>query len=534
MSVSENDPSFADEKCSEAEDCYRNGRFDEALNAVDAAFRAGFESAALWNVAAASFMALRREADAERCLRRAIELYPASCQVHSNLGALLSAQSRYAEAEAEFQEALRIDPAHAEASNNLGVALQAQARWAEAEAAYRHALRVKPDFANASLNLGILCRDQGRFDDAKEAFCRLLAGRPDQHDSARMNLGILYRDNGRLPEAEAAFRQVSTDHPEQVSAKAELAHLALCAGNYAEGWALYENRYDSRLRGRNTIPPDIALPQWRGESLAGKSVLVFHEQGNGDTIQFSRYFPVLKQMGAARVTFACPERLHRLMRTARGLDVVIGDETLPAPKGYDCWTFLMSVPLHAGTTLENIPDAPGVLSVAEEDMHRWRPRLAGLEGVKVGLVWKGSAIHPNDQTRSLPGLAALAPLWTCPSVSFVSLQKGQGEDDAAHPPPGQPLVHVGSELSDFADSAAVIAQLDLIVCVDTAIAHLAGALGKPCWMMLPAIRTDWRWMRDRPTTPWYPTMRLFRQARLHDWTTPIEAMRAALAAGSRL
>ncbi|KND56053.1 TPR repeat [Candidatus Paraburkholderia kirkii] len=188
---------------------------------------------------------------------------------------------------------------------------------------------------------------------------------------------------------------MSTDHPEQVSAKAELAHLALCDGNHAEGWAFYENRYDSRLRGRNTILPDIALPQWRGEPLAGKSVLVFHEQGNGDTIQFSRYFPVLRRMGAARVTFACPERLHRLMRTARGLDAVIGDETPPDPQGNDCWTFLMSVPLHAGTTLESIPDARGVLTAADEDMARWRPRLAELHGTKVASYGKAAPFIPT-------------------------------------------------------------------------------------------------------------------------------------------
>jgi Flp pilus assembly protein TadD len=528
MSIAEIDATYAEQQCLEAERLYETHRFSEALAVLQPVLHAGFESAAMHNVAAACYLSLNQPDDAERALRRALELQPAYCEAHSNLGVLLSNQKRYPEAEISLREALRLDPAHAASYSNLGVMMQACNRLPEAEKAYRQALRLSPGFTDAAMNLGIVLRDQGRLAEAERTFRRILKEHPNAADSASLNLAILYRDSGKQPEAEAAFQAVSDDHPAQVSAKAELAHLMLATGRYADGWRLYENRYDARLTQRITVPPKIALPQWQGESLEGKSVLVYAEQGNGDTIQFSRYFPVLRQMGAKHIAFVCPDRLHRLMRTAHDLDEVISESASPNPRDYDCWTFLLSIPLHARTTPETIPSAEGVLSVPDAAFQHWRRRFSLLPGAKVGLVWKGSSIHPNDKVRSLPGLKTLAPLWSCPSASFVSLQKGQGEDEAARPPAGQPLMHVGSEIEDFADTAAIIAQLDLVITVDTAAAHLAGALGKRCWVLLPAIRTDWRWMNYTSSTPWYPETHLFRQARFNDWTAPVDAACNAL------
>ncbi|WP_277187202.1 tetratricopeptide repeat protein [Caballeronia sp. BR00000012568055] len=507
MSNSEIDASYAEQQYLEAERLYAAQRFAEALAVLEPVLHAGFESPAMWNVVAACNLSLNKPDDAERAFRRAIELHPAYCEAHSNLGVLLTNQKRYPEAEASLREALRHDPAHAASYSNLGVVMQARNRLPEAEKAYRQALKLRPDFPDATMNLGVVLRDQGRLAEAEQTFRRILN---DQ------------------PEGDAAFRVASDDHPVQVSAKVELAHLMLATGHYAHGWRLYENRYDARLGHRNTVPPAIELPQWQGESLKGKSVLVYAEQGNGDAIQFSRYFPVLKQMGAKHVAFVCPDQLHRLMKTARGLDRVISESASPDPRHYDCWTFLLSIPLHARTTPETIPSAEKVLSVPDAAFEHWRRRFSLLPGAKVGLVWKGSSIHPNDKVRSLPGLTTLAPLWSCPSASFVSLQKGQGEDEAARPLAGQPLMHVGSEIEDFADTAAIIAQLDLVITVDTAAAHLAGALGKRCWVLLPAIRTDWRWMNFTSSTPWYPETRLFRQTRFNDWTAPLDAARHAL------
>ncbi|BAN24415.1 tetratricopeptide repeat protein [Caballeronia insecticola] len=519
----------ADQQYRLAEAHYLNNRFHEALAGVDAAWRARLASPALWNVAAASFLALGKTADAERCFREAIAMHPGFCPAHSNLGMLLSGQRRYEEAESELREALRIDPAHVETHNNLGVMFKEQDRCEKAEAAFSRALELRPDFADAALNLGMLLCDQRRFAEAAAVLRRLQERDARHSNDVDLHLGIVFREEGRLAEAEAAFRRVSATHPRHAAACAELAHLLLRAGRYAEGWTLYEYRCDARLARRSTFAPDLDLPRWQGEPLAGKSVLLPYEQGYGDMIQFSRYFPVLKALGAAHVTVACPEPLHRLMQGARAVDAVVNNAARLDARHYDVWTFPLSIPLHVGTTLGTIPSAAGVISAAEADIERWRPLLQPLSGMKIGLVWKGSATHSNDRFRSLPGLASLAPLWSIPGARFVSLQKGAGEDEAHNPPPAQPLLHVGSAMQDFADTAAVIAQLDAVVCVDTAVAHLAGALGKPCWLLLPALRTDWRWMHDTAVTPWYPHMRLVRQTTSENWTAPVETIRAALA-----
>ena len=189
----------------------------------------------------------------------------------------------------------------------------------------------------------------------------------------------------------------------------------------------------------------------------------------------------------------------------------------------------MSLPLYFATTVEAIPAELPYLSVPPERLSRWHQRLPA-SGLKVGLVWKGSALHSNDHNRSLSSLSLLAPLWSVPGVNFISLQKGQGEEEAAAPPAGQPILHLGSDIVDFADAAAIVAQLDLVICIDTAIAHLAGALNKPCWVLLPATGADWRWLRDRPDSPWYPNViRLFRQTKPGDWSATIEDVARSLA-----
>jgi Flp pilus assembly protein TadD/ADP-heptose:LPS heptosyltransferase len=488
------DALYVEQQYQDAERLYLHGSSLDALNIIEPVLKAGFESAAMWNLAGACGLSLNRLVDAERAFRRAIELYPDYRDAHSNLGAALTRQERYTDAVAALHHALSIDSTHAATYSNLGVALQGQKLFGIAEHAYRQALHFQPDFTDAAVNLGKVLRDQGRTADA-----------------------------------EAVFREVVTLHPDLLSAKAELTHIVLADGRYEEGWRLYEHRYDARLANRAAVPPNIAVPKWNGESLNGKSILVYAEQGNGDTIQFSRFFPVLKQMGAAKVTFVCADRLHRLMQNARGLDKIMSEPEKPDARNYDFWTFLLSIPLHANTTLKTIPSTDDVLSVPQEDIERWRLRLNLLPGLKVGLVWKGSAFNLEDKTRSLPGLKTLAPLWDCAAASFVSLQKGQGEDEAMQPPPGQPLLHLGSDIENFADTAAIISQLDVLITVDTAAAHVAGALGKRCWVLLPATRTDWRWMHSTSSTPWYPHTRLFRQTQPNDWSAPVEAMCNAFA-----
>ncbi len=272
--------------------------------------------------------------------------------------------------------------------------------------------------------------------------------------------------------------------------------------------------------------PDLPYPRWQGESLAGKSLLIWPEQGLGDYIQFCRYAPLLKDRGLARLSLFCAPSLKALLETVNGVDAVITDPA--SVPGHDYWCFPLSLPLHFGTTVDAIPAALPYLRALPERMDRWRNRLPG-EGRKVGLAWKGNPKLKNDSNRSLPGLETLAPLWAVPGVSFVSLQKGPGEDQATQAPAAQPIIALGTQAGDFADTAAIIAQLDLVICVDTAIAHLAGAMGKTCWVLLPALGTDWRWLDDRPDSPWYPgVMRLFRQSKIGDWSRTVDEVASAL------
>ncbi|MEJ1959082.1 MAG: glycosyltransferase family 9 protein [Nitrosomonadales bacterium] len=246
--------------------------------------------------------------------------------------------------------------------------------------------------------------------------------------------------------------------------------------------------------------------------------MIHPEQGFGDYIQFARYAPLLKARGVSRLTVFCNPSLKALLESMGSIDAVITD--LASAPLHDYWSFPLSLPLYFGTTVDNIPATLPYLHALPERVERWHERLSQ-KGFRVGLVWKGNPGHKNDANRSLPGLAILAPIWTVPGVMFYSLQKGQGEDEANHPPPGQPVIPLGSDIRDFADSAAIVAQMDLVICVDTAIAHLAGALGKPCWVLLPAFGQTgagfWivRLALVSRSDAYFPSIEYERLARMH-------------------
>jgi len=243
---------------------------------------------------------------------------------------------------------------------------------------------------------------------------------------------------------------------------------------------------------------------------------------------FVRYLPLVKAMGARHVTLICRQPVRALFEGLSGADAVVVANDAASMPAHDYWTLLLSLPLHFATTVDSIPVPIPYLRPDADRLRAWAARLPS-PGLRIGVVWKGSPKHENDHNRSLPGLATLAPLWDVPGVRFVSLQKGQGEDEAIPPPPGQPLVHLGTDIEDFADSAAIVAQLDLVISVDTAIAHLAGALGKPGWILLPRVGTDWRWLDERTDSPWYPaTARLFRQRHDDDWACTVQEIAGAL------
>lgn len=475
---------------------YSSGKALEALIVleplIESAALGGNERAQALNVAAACALRLDRKSDAERWWRMAIE------------------------ADAQF----------AQAHYNLGVLLQGLERWGQAEACYRSALSLRADYLDAHNNLCALLKACGRLSDAEAACRQALSVLPDRAVLLH-NLGTVLLDLGRTQEAEAAYRKALSIDPRYADATCKLGALLLSLGRFDEGWALYEARYDAGLSDRTALPPAVDYPQWRGESLHGKAVLVWQEQGFGDMIQFGRYLALLKARGAAWITLACAPVLHRLFATVPGIDAVVDAPSELARAPHDYWTLPLSLPYRLGTTLDSIPAAT-YLRPDPALAEKWRAKLLPLAGLKVGLVWKGHANHGNDRNRSLPSLETLRPLLNVPGVSFVSLQMGQGQDEAKSLAAGPDVLDAAPQIADFADSAALISELDWVIAVDTAVAHLAGALGKPSWVMLPAVGLDWRWVRGRTDSPWYPqTMRLFRQTEPGQWTSVIEQIASA-------
>ncbi|MDD5118512.1 MAG: tetratricopeptide repeat protein, partial [Sulfuricurvum sp.] len=331
-----------------------------------------------------------------------------------------------------------------------------------------------------------------------------------QYTEAYRNLGMMYKALHRYEEAETAYKEALKITPDCVRTQANLGYLLLELGRYPEGWPLYETRYDPRIN--PTFPAyEFSFAQWRGEPLRGKTILLVSEQGYGDDIQFVRFAALLKERGA-RITLMCKQPLQRLFSILPEIDHLI--DMTETPQKHDYWNFLLSVPLYLGTTMETIPDRLPYLQILPEWSNEKLTLPVG--GFKVGLVWKGSAEHGNDSNRSLPRLGMLEPLWSVPNVTFVSLQKEMLSDNQTK----QPIIE--REIDDFADTAVLISQLDLVICVDTSIAHLCGALGKTCWVLLPFIGCDWRWMNDRDDSPWYPkVMRLFRQTNPNKWDETI-------------
>jgi tetratricopeptide (TPR) repeat protein len=475
------------------------------------------------------FLEGQRFSEAESALRRALALSPNHVGVLNSLGNLLAATKRFDEARDAYEQVLAQQPLHTDAQSNLGNVLVRLGQFAEAVAAYQAALSVQPDHINALLNLGTLFWQTLQYADAESLFRRVLSIDPNRAQ-AYFNLGNVLKDAKRLPEAEIAYRDALRNKPDYADASWNLGMLLLYLGKFEEGWPFYEVRH-SRLRsGWCDEFPHFSFPRWNGENLSGRSIVIWPEQGFGDEIQMVRYIPLLRELGATKITLVCKRPLEVLFRNASGADQVLAIQDAGRLESHDYWVFPQSLPLHNNTSVETIPAALPYLKAPIDRIGKWAARLPP-DPIKIGLVWKGVAVHKNDSNRSLPSLETLAPLWSVSGVTFVSLQKGQAEDEATNPPPTQPLVHLGSDISDFADTAAIISQLNLVICVDTAVAHLAGALQIPCWVMLPYVGTDWRWMDERADSPWYPEiMRLFRQNKPNSWIQVVQEIAERLGA----
>ena len=425
-------------------------------------------------------------------------------------------------AESCFRQAVQIAPGFAEAYANLGLLLDKQGMSDEAETCYRRSIELNPTFPETHLNLGALLANKKCFSEAESAYRQAIALKPHS-PAVWSNLGVLQACMKRESEAEQSYRTAIFLDDSYAMARFNLSYLLLRQGRFEEGWHCLEARdwYGS-------LAEKLTCPRWQGETLFDKSLLISYVAGHGDAIQFCRYATELKALGAQSISLMCHPALKTLFDELASVDCIYSfDEAVPS-SGYDFWTSLLSIPYHCKTRLDTIPDNIPYLHAQPGLVNKWAA-FVPQDGFRVGLVWKGNPQFENDADRSLPSLDVLAPLWSVSGVRFISLQKGAGEEQAAQPPGGLPLINLGAQLENFADTAAVIANLDLVICVDTAIAHLTGALGKSCWVLLPEYKTDWRWLVGRTDSPWYPgVMRLFRQTEMGQWSMVIDEITVAL------
>ncbi|QSN61704.1 tetratricopeptide repeat protein [Caballeronia sp. M1242] len=473
----------------------------------------------------AALEALGRPQEAAGSYERAYALCPQNVSALLERAKIELALVKWDRAEQAYGEAVARLPDVGWLRFRLGLALEQQHKLDDAEAAYREAIALSPELAEAHNNLGNVQLRLRRFTDALRSLEAAARLRPNDA-TVQSNLAGVMVDLERLQEAEALYRKALTLDPEHATARFHLSLLLLSQGRYTEGWPMHEVRFDPRLPGETACLPTVEYPQWQGESLLGKSIVVLVEQGLGDGVQFSRYFPLIAMRGASKLTVVCARPLMRLFQQMESVSECIGVEAFHRLPPHDFWCFSMSLPLRFETTLDTIPRTMPYLRPLAKDVPRWKRRMpAGRP--RVGLVWAGDPrLHSPpmtevDRRRSIRARSFL-PLLNVAGIEFVSLQKGEASRAqlAELPDDRRPFDPMDS-VDDFADTAAIVSLLDLVIAVDTSVAHLAGALNKPVWI-LSRFDACWRWLRDRDDSPWYPSARLFRQKQPGEWDEVIQ------------
>jgi len=502
-----------------------------------------------------SVLCLKRGAleDARTLLERLIKRDPASADAHNNLGAALQGLKRPAEAVAHFERAVALDPRRPEAHYNLGLAKQRVGRLAEAVecceralalrpdypeanntlavllsardperalACFHRAIAARPSYADAHNNLGIVLQQLGRYEEAVASYRSALAIKPD-HPDAYSNLGLALRSLNRHEEAIRCFETAQAIKPDHVDAQLGEGLVRLALGDYAAGWKKYVWRHLTANFSHGKKRP--RQPLWLGNwDISGKTILLHGEQGLGDTIMFARYVPLVAQRGA-RIVLAVQRPLTAVMTTLKGPEVIRGQGE-PVPP-FDCFCPLPTLPLAFQTNVATIPADVPYLSAPPDRLAKWRTAFASIPRPRIGLMWAG-ATSPIYR-RTIP-LRLLQPLLDLREFHFVALQKDVPKEDAPLLESTRMATFLGKQQADLADAAAMMALVDLVITIDTSIANLAGAMGKPTWVLLP-FSTDWRWMLGRKDSPWYPTARLFRQPKSDDWESVVGEVVEALA-----
>ncbi|HTB03633.1 MAG TPA: tetratricopeptide repeat protein [Bradyrhizobium sp.] len=546
-------PDYTEALCNRGAALTALGRHDEALESYDRALAVVPDFSAALSNRGNALKALGRLDEALADYDRALTARPDDAQALFNRGVTLHELKRFELALESYDRALAVRPDHAEALSNRGDALRELGRPQDALESYDRALAARPDYAEAFSNRGNLLKALRRFDDALESYdaaLRLRADDPavqsnravtlqalDRLDEALascdralaldadriealINRASVLQELRRFDEALATYDRAAAIAPDHAEAQTNRALLLLLTGDMARGWPAYE----WRRKLPSWVERGFTEAEWSGEDIAGKRLLLHAEQGFGDTIQFARYAAQAASRGADVVLEVQPS-LAPLLSGLFGIEVVAaGRDPLPA---FDLHCPLLSLPRLHATTPATIPGGVPYIVAPADRIAAWAPRLPA-EGLRVGLAWSGHPNNVRDHERSIP-FARLASLIGIPGTRFVSLQKDIRAADAGDFRRCGDVIELGDRLRDFADTAAVIAQLDLVITVDTAVAHLAGAMGKPVWVLLPRI-PDFRWLLDRPTSPWYPSARLFRKGRADSWDAVVAGVATELAA----
>lgn len=531
----------------------RQRRFTEAVCTFRVALKMDPAPARRWHHLALALVDLKQFAAAEGPLREAVHREPDAPDLRVALVSVLLEQKRHADAHAEatalidrrpdfahgwlaaglvvagqgmfeeavphFRKAAELDPKSADAHTHLAAALGKLRRWDEGEQAARAAIAANPNHAPAWGNLGNCLRHLGRYDEAGPALLKAVQLNPTDADASG-NLALVLAGLGRHSEALVWYDRTVLLAPTNGEVRFNRALTDLTLGNFERGWPDYEHRWQTEaMRGKERSFPQ---PRWDGGDLTGKAIFLAAEQGLDDYIQFVRFAKPLADRGA-KVIVQPPPELVELVRTVPGVSTVIDTPTGEAT--FHTWCNVMSVAGLLKVGLEDLRGEPYMTAPAAA-VARWRERLAGVSGFKVGVCWQGNPKHTGDRWRSVK-LERFAPLAAIPGVTLVSVQKGAGYEQLASA--GFPITDVGKELNDFVDIAGLLMNLDLLVSIDSATAHLAGALGTRVWTLLP-FDSDWRWLRDRTDTPWYRSMTLFRQPAMHDWNSVFAAVERELRA----
>jgi len=459
--------------------------------------------------------------DAVKCFKQAVTIKPDSAEYNYYLGNAFKNQGKFEDAINSYKNALKFKPEYAEVYLNLGVSYIKQGQPDESIECCYKAIEIKPDYAEAFYNLGIAFNDKGELDEAVKSYKRALQLKPGFKD-VYVNLGNSYKNKLELDEAVKCFGLAVTGREGYDPARMNRALTWLLKGDYEKGWPEYEQRLAKKEYLRREFP----YTRWDGSTLNGKTILVHAEQGFGDTMQFVRFLPLVKEMGG-QIIFECQKSLTNLLQYCAGVDKIVASDGNVTPSvAFDVHLQLLSLPGISGVYLDSLPVKVPYIFPDTALVSYWKEKLSSNNNLKVGLVWGGNPKQSNDNNRSST-LACFSQLGSISGVTLYSLQKGEPASQLTNPPEGMNVVDFDDEMKDFSDTAAFIDNLDLVIAVDTAVAHLAGALGKPVWVLACYCPT-WHLQLWRDDCAWYPSMRVFRQSEPHDWDSVLQQVAVSL------